>query len=228
MANGLLTSDQEFFRDITRKFLQAETPCGALRVREHDEESFDRAWWRRGAELGWTSFLVSEESGGGSLTGEGLLDLALVAEEMGRVAAPGPFVPVNVVAETLCRSGSEQQRALLPGLVSGDVIATWAINEPSGAWSDSGTQLRAVASGDSYLLNGVKSLVESANQADYVLVSARSEAGVTQFLLPIATTGITLTNENSLDLGRRYSTLTFSDVRAPPVGNCRNRRCCRR
>ncbi len=48
-------------------------------------------WWQEGAELGWTSLLVPEEDGGGSVSGHGLLDLVLVAEEMGRRVAPGPL-----------------------------------------------------------------------------------------------------------------------------------------
>ena len=215
MVSGALTSDQEFFRDNTRKFLEAETPRSSLHAREHDEDGFDRAWWRRGAELGWTSFLASEEFGGGTLSGEGLLDLVLVAQEMGRMVAPGPLVPVNVVAEALCRSGSPEQCALVPPLVSGEAIATWAINEPGGAWSDDGIELRATASGDAFVLDGVKSLVESANQAEHVLVTARADCGLTQFLLPVASTGLTVTNEVSLDLGRRYATMTFAGVQAP-------------
>ena len=62
-------------------------------------------WWRSGAELGWTSMLVSEADGGGSVSGHGLLDLVLVAEEMGRLVSPGPLVPTNVVAAALARSG---------------------------------------------------------------------------------------------------------------------------
>ena len=90
-----LTSDQEFFVETTRKFLAAETPVASGRARELEDETFSRDWWSRAAELGWTSFLVPEADGGGSLSGEGSADLVLVAEEMGRVVAPGPLVPVT-------------------------------------------------------------------------------------------------------------------------------------
>lgn len=215
MVSSILTPDQEFFRDNTRKFLEAEAPRSSLHAREHDDDGFDRAWWRRGAELGWTSLLASEDLGGGSLSGEGLLDLVLVAEEMGRAVAPGPLVPVNVVAETLCRSGSPEQRALVPALVSGEAVATWAINEQNGGWNEEGTQLRAVADGDTFVLDGAKSNVEAANQADHVLVTAHADAGVTQFLLPVGTPGLLVTNGTGLDLGRRYATMTFAGVIVP-------------
>src|SRR5260221_11426054 len=93
-----LTQDQEYFRDTTRKLLESEVPLAAVRSLYESEEGFDRAWWRRAAELGWTSMLVPEQLGGGSLSGEGLIDLTIVAEEMGRLVSPGPLVPCNVVA----------------------------------------------------------------------------------------------------------------------------------
>src|SRR5258707_301528 len=73
-----LTSDQELFRDTTRQFLQAEAPLASVRAWADTPAGFPRAWWKRGAELGWTSLLVSEERGGGSISGQGLCDLALV------------------------------------------------------------------------------------------------------------------------------------------------------
>ncbi|MEZ5140439.1 MAG: acyl-CoA dehydrogenase family protein [Acidimicrobiales bacterium] len=69
----------------------------AHRALEHDASGFDRSTWARGAALGWTSLLVAEEHGGGCFSDHGLTDLVLVAEEMGRVVAPGPLVPVNNV-----------------------------------------------------------------------------------------------------------------------------------
>ena len=97
-----LTSDQEFFRDTTAKFLTEHGPgrpsSGASAT---TPPASTTSYWRRGAELGWTSLLVSEERGGGSISGDGLVDLTLVAHEFGRHAAPGPLVPTNVVAAAL-------------------------------------------------------------------------------------------------------------------------------
>ena len=76
--------------------------------------------------------LVAEADGGGSLSEHGLLDLVLVAEEMGRAVAPGPLVPTSVVADTLARHGSDAQRAQwLPGILSGDVVGAWASGDGS-------------------------------------------------------------------------------------------------
>ena len=210
-----LTDDQEFFRDTTRRFLEAETPVSSLRALEGDSAGFDRGWWQKGAELGWTSMLVPEDLGGGSLAGEGMLDLVLVAEEMGRVVAPGALVPVNVVADALARSGSAEQQALLPSLVAGETLAAWAFWEPGGTWAPDGLRLMARGAGDDFVLDGDKALVEAGNLADQFLVVVRTDDGLTQVLVPADASGLTVTNEVSLDLGRRYATLHFEDVRVP-------------
>jgi alkylation response protein AidB-like acyl-CoA dehydrogenase len=87
-----LTPDQELLRDTTRKFLQTTVPLTAVRALAENPDGFDRGWWQRGAELGWTSLLVDERRGGGSVSEAGLRDLALVAEEMGAMVSPGPLL----------------------------------------------------------------------------------------------------------------------------------------
>src|SRR3954451_4366238 len=110
-----LQADQELFVETTRRFLESESPLTEVRALYEDPVGFDRDFWRRGAELGWTTMLVPEHLGGGSVSGDGLLDLVLVAEERGRLGAPGPLLPVTVVADTIARSGTPaQQTAELP------------------------------------------------------------------------------------------------------------------
>jgi len=79
-----LTPDQELLRDTTSKFLQASVPLTEVRALAANPAGFDRGWWCKGADLGWTSLLVDEAHGGGSISGEGLRDLALIAEEIDR------------------------------------------------------------------------------------------------------------------------------------------------
>ena len=102
-------------------------------------------WWRRGAELGWVSMLVAEDHGGGCISGGGLADLALVAEETGRRVSPGPLIPTNVVAAALSRSGSPDQHKQLAGLVAGDTIAAWCVGGDSLGWSRPEGGIRAEA-----------------------------------------------------------------------------------
>ena len=85
-----LSDDQEFFRDTTRKFLASECPIPKVRALRDDPAGFEREYWRRGAELGWMSLLVPEEFGGGSVSENGLADLALVAERSATVVAALP------------------------------------------------------------------------------------------------------------------------------------------
>src|SRR6516162_383583 len=119
------TDDQEFFRQTTDRFLTEHVPRFVVRALRHDPAGFERSYWRRGAELGWTSLLVDEQLGGGTISGSGLVDLSLVAYEFGHHAAPGPLLGTNVVAVALSAHGpgSGNQAEALSGLLSGDVVA---------------------------------------------------------------------------------------------------------
>ena len=75
-----LNSDQELFRDTTRKFLEAHVPMARVRALIDDPIGMDRDLWRQGGELGWFSMLVGEEDGGGSISGEGVRDSAGIAD----------------------------------------------------------------------------------------------------------------------------------------------------
>src|ERR1700730_8866859 len=105
-----LNSDQELFRDTTRKFLEAHVPMARVRVTIDDPIGMNRDLWRQGGELGWFSMLVGEEHGGGSISGEGVRDLAIIVEELGRSLLPGPVVATNVVASALSQQGSAALR----------------------------------------------------------------------------------------------------------------------
>src|SRR5579872_6842272 len=111
------TPDQEFFRETTARFLDEHVAGGDVRRLRDDPTGFDAGYWRRGADLGWTSLLVSDAAGGGTISGRGLVDLTLVAYEFGRHAAPGPLVPANIVAAGLSATGSH--RDVLSQLLSG-------------------------------------------------------------------------------------------------------------
>ncbi len=208
-----LTEDQESFRETVGKFLAAEVPLGTVRELAHDTAGFDRACWRRGANLGWTSMLVPKEYGGASLSGEGLLDLVIVAEEMGRLVSPGPLLATNLVASAVAERGTAaQQAALLPSIVSGDRVATWALYEAGRRWQPDELQLEARSKGDGFVIRGEKSPVEAGCEADHYLVTARTGDGLSQFLVPADAQGLSATPMESLDLVRRYAALHFDDV----------------
>jgi alkylation response protein AidB-like acyl-CoA dehydrogenase len=210
----VLTDDQEFFRDTTRKFLDSESSVPKVRALHSSSEGFERDYWRQGAELGWVSMLVPDDLGGGSVSGRGASDLALVAHAFGAHAAPGPLIPTNVVALALSRAGNEQQQAdVLPALVAGEQIATWASTELPPHDTLGAVTTEARRDGDGYVVSGVKSPVEAAAQADLLLVTARVDGALTQFLVPTTTDGVSVTPLRSLDMTRRFARVELRDVR---------------
>ncbi len=211
-----LTSDQEFFVETTRRFLDDKVDVTVLRSLRDDEQGYDPTYWRQGCELGWTSLLVSENDGGGSISGAGVEDLALVAYEFGRHASPGPLLATNLVAAALSRAGSADQKStVLAGLVSGDVVASWAHAEPRPADAFGAVVLEATEVGDGWRLTGRKVAVEAGGTSHHFLVSARTGDGLSQFLVPADTRGVTVAPMQSLDLTRRYSSVQFDGVTVP-------------
>jgi alkylation response protein AidB-like acyl-CoA dehydrogenase len=211
-----LQPDQELLRDTTRKFLNATVPLTEVRALAENPAGFDRAWWRQGAELGWTSLLVDEQRGGGSVSGEGLRDLALVAEEMGVMVSPGPLIPTNVVAQTLSHDASDRLAELaLPGLLSGESVAAWCVAEPGRPVTPDGMTLQVRRDGDDYILDGVKRPVEAGAEADWLLATACGPDGLSQFLVPAPAPGLRITALRTLDLVRRYAEIRFENVRVP-------------
>jgi alkylation response protein AidB-like acyl-CoA dehydrogenase len=209
-----LTDDQQFFLETTRKFLEQETPIATVRALADDPAGFDRSWWARGAELGWTSFLVPEADGGGSLSGDGVLDLAIVAEEMGRLVSPGPLVPTNVVAAAVADGGSDDLRGrVLPAIVSGSLVAASCLASSGGGWNGAGVVVTAEPDGDAFVLTGVSTPVEAAAQADELLATARTGSGLSQFLVPADGEGLSIEPLESVDLVRRFATVRFDGVR---------------
>jgi alkylation response protein AidB-like acyl-CoA dehydrogenase len=211
-----LTGDQALLRDTTVRFIEATCPLDNVRaLAEHRDGGVDRGYLRQAAELGWFSLLVPERDGGGSVSGDGLLDAAVVAQERGRVLQPGAFVPANVVAWALATAGTEDQRAkVLPGLIAGETTAGWAIAGPTGDWRPE-AGVTAAPSGDGFVLSGAKGLVQDAHLAAWLLVSAGTADGPIQALLPAATPGLTVTKLDGLDITRSFARVTFDAVDAP-------------
>ena len=206
-----LTPDQKSFRATTKKFLDTEVPLSTVREWSTRPDGFVRDWWTRGAELGWTALLVPEDQGGGSVSDAGLLDLLTVAEEMGRLASPGPLVPVNTVLAALVEAGGHA--GAVESLVAGEAVGTWAVYEPGGGWTPTAPGLTATPTDDGWTLSGVKDRVEAADQADLFLVTAAAPEGLTQFLVPAS--AVRVEPLWSLDLVRRYGRVHLGDVRVP-------------
>jgi alkylation response protein AidB-like acyl-CoA dehydrogenase len=199
-----LTSDQEFFRDTTARYLDERAPVGELRRLRDDPAGYDEKFWKGGAELGWTSLLVDEAHGGGTISGDGLVDLTLVAYEFGRHAAPGPLIPTNVVAAALSATGAAGD--VLADLLAGDAVASWA--SPGGR-----TNVDVRVDGDEVVVDGVARPAESAAEATHVLVSG--DGRDIQVLVPTDAPGVSVEPMSTVDLTRRFSVVRFDGVRLP-------------
>jgi alkylation response protein AidB-like acyl-CoA dehydrogenase len=213
------SADQELFRETTERYLREQVPVGELRRRRDNPVGFDAEYWRRGAALGWSSLLAGEDHGGGSISGDGLVDLTLLAHEFGRHAAPGPLVPVNVVAAGLSRAAAgrgEPHAAVIAELVAGGATAAWCVAEPRPNDRLGTVTAEVRADGDDVVVNGVKRPVESAAQAQHLLVTGRTaDAGLTQVLVPADAPGVSMEPMDTVDLTRRFSSVAFDDVRVP-------------
>src|SRR3954465_11934627 len=155
-----LSEDQQLFRDTCRRALEARTPLSRVRELIDDPLGYDPAAWAQGGELGWYAMLIPEQHGGGSMSGEGLVDAPIVAEELGRMIHPGPFQATNIVGFALAEFGSpQQQEQYLPGLASGEIIGTSAFVEPDRDWLAASTALTAAPSGSGFVLDGTKAYV---------------------------------------------------------------------
>lgn len=205
-------ADVALFVSTTRAFLDRETPL--TRVRElHDLGiAFDRDWWRRGAELGWTALLVPEQFGGGSVSGDGVADLAMIAEQFGRSAAPGPLLAVSAVAAALAEASTAAAHAdTLSAVVDGTCVAAWAVDEPAARFgADSTTTATSTSAG--FRITGVKDRVEAGSTADVFLVTARTDAGLQQFLVPSNAGGVSVRPLTCVDFVRDYAVVEFDGV----------------
>ena len=209
-----LSSDQEMLRDMTARFLSDRVPLSQLRKDRDDPAGFQASYWASGAELGWTSLLVPEEDGGGSVSGRGAVDLALIAYEFGKRAAPGPLVDCNVVASALSGQPGDVQRTLLRELLSGSSIAACCLGAAPWDGPNDGT-VTIQRNGEDVLINGSVRPVESAGQAAWLLVTGRSGGGMTQVLVPSSTSGVVIKALQGIDVTRRFASVTFENVRAP-------------
>jgi alkylation response protein AidB-like acyl-CoA dehydrogenase len=211
-----LSEDQRLLQETTRRFLEERSPVGEVRRLLDDPTGFDREVWAQGAELGWASLFVPEGHGGMAESSEGVVDAAVIAEELGRVVFAGPFLPVNVVACALAASGSDaQQKEVLPGLASGEQLATWCFAGRGVAPGTGATGVHATRSGAGCTLNGAHGYVQDAHVADHLLVAASADAGPTLFLVPVSTPGIDVSPLDALDLGRRLCDVRFDGVTVP-------------
>lgn len=213
MGDPVTSPERVLFASTARAFLEKEASLGRVRELHAAGESFDADWWRRAAELGWASMLVPEALGGGSVSGDGVGDLALVAEQIGRTVAPGPLHPVSaVLAGLVDAENAEDHSATIESLVAGELVATWAVYEPGRPWAPTVTSVTATPTDTGFRIDGVKDRVEAGAESAMFLVVASHDGVTRQFLVPADAAGVTVESQRSLDMVKRYARITFDGV----------------
>jgi alkylation response protein AidB-like acyl-CoA dehydrogenase len=214
-----LSAEQRMLVDSTRRLLADISPVSGVRrlaaaaSLDGADAGYDHQVWERGSELGWAALPVPEEYGG---LGQDLVDVALIAQEHGRAVQPGPLLSNALVALAVAECPRPDLRAaVLPALAAGEETATWAFAEPRQPWDATGIVAVAVADGDGFRLTGVKTAVQDAGIARWLLVTARLDGRLAQFLVSRDTPGLTVRRQRTIDVTRRLDEVRLTDARVP-------------
>jgi alkylation response protein AidB-like acyl-CoA dehydrogenase len=216
--NFAFSDEQEELRAAVRRFLTEKSPETEVRRLMDTTEGYDPAVWSQMAEqLGLQSMTIPEEFGG---SGFSYVELIVVLEEMGAALLCAPFFStVALAANALLTSGDDDaKKSYLPGIASGETIATLAITEDNGKWDFSGIELAATKKGEGWVLNGHKMFVLDGHVADPIIVAARTAKGVTLFAVDGDAAGLTRTPLPTMDQTRKQARLGFSDTPAALIG----------
>ena len=214
---AVLTEEQTMLRDAAKAWVQEKAPVGALRKARDGGNLLGYApeAFREMAQMGWAGVVIPEAHGGSEF---GYLSLGLVLEELGRTLAGSPLaVSSMAAASALVSAGTEAQgSAWLAGIASGEVVAALAVDE--GPRHDPvRTALKAETAGGGYRLTGAKAFVAEGMAASLYIVAARTggaagdEAGITLFLAPADTAGLSKAARHIAD-SRDYAAVTFDGV----------------
>ncbi len=216
--NFAFSEEQEELRRIVRQFLESKSSEAEVRRLMDTTEGYDPATWSQMAnELGLQSLIIPEEFGG---QGFGYVELTVVLEEMGRSLLCAPYFSSVVLAgNTLLHAGDDAaKKELLPGIASGETVATLAFTEESGRWDEGGITMQATKDGDGYKLSGTKMFVLDGHTASLILVAARTDSGVSLFQVAADAPGLTRTALATMDQTRKQARLEFADVPAKLIG----------
>lgn len=208
------SDDQKFLGNEARKFLESECSITAVRaVLDNDDIATSEEVWKKVVEMGWLGTAIPEEHGG---LGLGMLELCVLAEEMGRVLAPVPFASTSYFfTEAVKLAGSnEQQAEIFPQVVSGDVIGCYAASEGPG--HPDPAKLTTTFDGTS--LSGTKIPVTDGDIATHAVVLAKEGSGASLVLVDLAQDSVKRSNVSTLDPTRSHAEITFDGASAARLG----------
>ena len=212
------SDDQKFLRDEARKFLEAQCTSAHVRAVLDDENmSHNDDVWKKIVEMGWLGAAIPEEYGG---LGLGMLELCVIAEELGRVLAPVPFgSSAFFFAEALKLAGSEEQKlALLPKVADGSVIGCIAISEGPGEIKAGNVTTRL--SGGT--ISGKKIPVTDGDIATHAVVLVKDGSGESLVIVDLSQSGVSREPIKTLEPTRSHATISFDGAAAQLLGEAGN------
>jgi alkylation response protein AidB-like acyl-CoA dehydrogenase len=203
-----LTDEQQAIKSTAREFLAARYRSERIRELAESEHGFEQSDWEEMAELGWPGLALPEEWGGQGL---GIVDLAVLFEEMGYALAPSPLLSTTVagLALALCGSDDQRERFLRP-LAAGESRGAPALWDAGSPATPGSFTMEAKADGDGVVLDGEKVLVPDAGSADFFVVAS---ADGKRHLVDSGAEGVAIVAEPTIDLTRRLHTVRFEGVR---------------
>ena len=209
----LLTDDELMVQRAAAEFLETESGPALVREAERSSERISRGLWDKVAALGWLGISLPEACGGQALP---LSYLGLVFEELGRRIAPVPMLGTMTVATILARHGSAAQLGLLHRVVTGELLLTYAVQEPNCRWSLDAVALAGRIDGEAVVLTGEKAFVDNVRTAGKCLVVCRmlDGSGMSLVLVDPAAPGIEITDLVTT-AGDAQAMVRFDKVRVP-------------
>ncbi len=201
------TSDQQLLRNSARAFLDEHCKPATVRLLWDDPRGESDTMWKEIAQLGWLGLSLPEAYGGSGL---GMVETALLLEEMGRAAYPGPYWPTALAATAIELGGSEvHKKRWLAAFATGDARATIAFLDAELDWRPEAARTRAEKTGKGWALSGQKRFVPWAHVADVLLVPAQGPDGLTLFMVDPSAAGLTLEPVPVMDLATRLVNVTL-------------------
>lgn len=182
-----LSESQQILKNNARKFFAAECPISDVRRISETETAHDEKLWRHMAEQGFLGVVIPEDAGG---MGLGMVELAALAEEMGRALVPGAFLSTLLAAAAIQASGSKKH---LAEIANGSAKATLALLEADTSWNPDAVRMPA--------LSGEKMFVADAAVADFLVVAARDSGELALYL--VDGKSVAITPMPGMDLTRR-------------------------
>jgi alkylation response protein AidB-like acyl-CoA dehydrogenase len=206
------TDEQNQIRDSLRRFLSEVYALERRREILLAGTGCDLKIWRQFAELGILGLGIPEALGG---IGGSPFDAMVVMEELGRALVIEPYLSSAIVgAGILVRAGNTTQQRLLPDIAAGEIRVAFAHGEPNSRWMLDAVATRATRQGASWVLQGRKAMVADGAGAQFLMVSARTASGLSLFLAPGTSEGVTRTALVTHD-GSSVAEIGLDGVRLP-------------